>query len=451
MDIRRLLIAREVVRSESTVLRLVSLLLVAMAVVFGLTASLAFKRVELDIKAIGQDSAPSVMLAGGIREHLVAMDAHAVNTFLLGAWEEDVSEFDDRKDQVVLQLVQASGNVTYGESELASIRALVSGLADYTGHVRVSRMMGNPAGIPAQIKASQFLHQHVLPASEALDRANFNPMVARAHSGGAHAFSLPLKISGWSLVMLLVAVQVGIAIRFRRVFNPALILALLLAIVSVWRVERELDAMQVTLKLAVDDAFESVHALSKASALAYDFNGDESLYLLTTGDKASQMYFEDAFRQKLSHVISAPVTARVREQFAEGIASHEKVAYDGYLADELNNVTFPGEEKLALAAFDALRHYLEIDQRIRDLEQGGQHGKAVELALGNNPGQSNHAFVQFTGVLTDLVTLNFRAFQRQIDETKARLRADAMLSAFPLGAVALLAFLGVRFRIKEFS
>lgn len=442
---------REVVRSESAILRLVSLLLVAMAVVFGITAGLAFERVERDIKTISQDSAPSVMLAGRIREGLVAMDANAVNGFLLGASREDVSEFDDRKDDTVLQLVQAAGNATYGESELASIRALVSGLADYTGYVRASRMMGNPAGIPQQVTASQFLHQQVLPASEALDRTNFGPMVATAHSGGEQVFSLALKVSGWSLVMCLVAVQVGIAIRFRRVFNPALILALLLATVSVWRVDRELDVMQVTLKQAVDNAFASVHALSKASSLAHDFNGDESLYLLTTGDRASQMYFEDAFRQKLSHVISAPVTPRVREQFAEGIVRHEKVAYDGYLADALNNVTFPGEDKLALAAFDALRSYLEVDQRIRDLEQGGQHGKAVELALGNNPGQSNYAFAQVTGALTDLATLNLRVFQRQIDEAKARLRTDKLLSAFPLSAVALLVLLGVRFRIKEFS
>jgi len=193
-----------------------------------------------------------------------------------------------------------------------------------------------------------------------------------------------------------------------------------------------------------------VHAMSKAKALAFDANGDESLYLLDSS-KAAQTYFDDSFKQKVMHLFSAPVTARVRDQFSSGMERREKVPYDGYLADALNNVTFAGEDKLALDALDALKRYLEVDERIRDLERGGQHAKAIELALGDNPGESNYAFNELDRALTALSKLNEVEFEQRMTMAQALLRRTRIVAPTVIGLVALLAFVGMKFRIDEFA
>ena len=92
-----------------------------------------------------------------------------------------------------------------------------------------------------------------------------------------------------------------------------------------------------------------------------------------------------------------------------------------------------------------------IDQRIRDLEQSGQRPKAIELALGNNPGQSNYAFGQLDRALTAVSKLNEHEFDRRITDAQTLLGDDQIFSALALGLIACLSFVGVRFRIKEFA
>lgn len=448
---KRLAAWRESLHGEPGLLRLAAVVLVITAVALGAVTNRSLDGMRVLVTTIGRDSAPSVVLAGQIRESLASMDVNAVNGYLPGAPKDAYAELEDHKETLVAQLMQAADNVTFGESELAPIRALISGLADYMGYARAANMMGYPDGIPAQLKASQLLHQQLLPAGEELDRANLTPLEASARYVEEHDFSLGMKLIGWSLVAMLAAVQVIVAIRFRRVFNPPIALAFVLLLVMLWRVDTTLESTQATLREGVQDAFISSHAISKARALAKDANGDESLYLLNAGDPAAQAYAEEAFKEKITHLFSGPVTTRVRDQFVAAFDRHEKLPYDGYFADAMNNVTFEGEEKLALMALDALKRYLEVDSRVRDLERAGQHAQAIQLALGNNPGESNYAFDELDRSLAALSKLNQLEFERRITDVRLRLRdAEILAGAIP-ALVAFLCFIGLRIRIKEFA
>ena len=56
-------------------------------------------------------------------------------------------------------------------------------------------------------------------------------------------------------------------------------------------------------RAAKQDAFDSILALSKARAVSYDANADESRYLL---DPQRANRYEQAFLEKSSHVIGMP-------------------------------------------------------------------------------------------------------------------------------------------------
>lgn len=452
MDLKRPFLAlRESIAGEPGLLRLTSFLLLAVVITVGVTTDVALLRFKGLLRTVANDSAPSVELAGLIRESLAEMDADAVNGFLPGAPKEAFGEFGDHRNQAVNLLVRAAGNVTYGEAELVPIRALISGLTTYTGLVQTAHEMEYPGGIPIQFRASQLMTQQLLPAGEELDRANFKPLEASTDYAATHDFSLGLNISGWALVVLLAVVQIVVGVRFHRVINPALFAAFLLTLTLILYLDTRLADTKTLMTGAVDEAFASVHALSKAKALAGNANGDESLYILASGDRVSQALYEDSFKQKIGHLISTPITSRVRDQFATAIDRNEKAPYDGYVADALNNVTFPGEDKLALAMLDALKRYLEIDERVRELERSGQHAKAIELCLGDDPGQSNYAFAEFRNALDALSKLNQRVFEERMATAQLRLRNDEIGGTILVAIVALLSFVGLRPRIKEFA
>ena len=75
----------------------------------------------------------------------------------------------------------------------------------------------------------------------------------------------------------------------------------------------------------------------------------------------------------------------------------------GYLADELNNITFAGELAAAEETLLKFLDYLKIDQQIRDLKDERQ---AVDLCLGTQPGQSDWAFDQFDQALGKTIKIN---------------------------------------------
>jgi hypothetical protein len=47
------------------------------------------------------------------------------------------------------------------------------------------------------------------------------------------------------------------------------------------------------------------------------------------------------------------------------------------MGNELNNITFAGDREAAVDTLSNLGVYLDIDQRIRQLQQSGKHKQAI--------------------------------------------------------------------------
>jgi hypothetical protein len=121
------------------------------------------------------------------------------------------------------------------------------------------------------------------------------------------------------------------------------------------------------------------------------------------------------------------------------------------LIDEARNVTFPGEDQAANAAIATLTDCIAADDRLRALERQGKHADAIELALGARPDEATAAFDRFDAALVRTIAINQEAFDEVTAASdRALRRAEWLDPAFAL-VIALLAWVGVRSRLREYS
>ncbi len=144
-----------------------------------------------------------------------------------------------------------------------------------------------------------------------------------------------------------------------------------------WRVVT-MRAGQNDLKVAKKDAFDSVVALDTGRSIAAT-NADESRYLIDP-ERAAQ--YQAAFLAKSLEITKLPTPVTIYTfdaTLAPEIADAEKgrIDFGGYLGTELNNVTFPGERRAALATLQAWATYEKDDRRLRANWSDGQQAEAI--------------------------------------------------------------------------
>jgi hypothetical protein len=202
------------------------------------------------------------------------------------------------------------------------------------------------------------------------------------------------------------------------------------------------------LKVAREDAFTSIHALWRARAVAYAANGDESRYLL---DPAHAAESDRAFAAKADALAKLPAGSKWGDvASAERSGTHIQ-GFSGYLADELNNITFAGEREAAVQSVERFAEYVAVDKEIRRLEVAGKHREAIELCVGDKPGESDWAFERFDKAVEATLAINQQAFDAAVSSSFAALDGFEIKASALAAAIAALAFLGLAPRIKEYE
>ena len=123
----------------------------------------------------------------------------------------------------------------------------------------------------------------------------------------------------------------------------------------------------------------------------------------------------------------------------------------GFLADELNNITFKGEREAALQTVKDFGEYLRIDQEIRGLQRSGKHASALELCIGTRTGESNWAFDQFDKALGETIDINQDEFKNAVNRGFETLSYFELKASIVAVIIALLAFFGILQRIQEYQ
>jgi hypothetical protein len=393
------------------------------------------------MKTIGKDAAPSILAAQEIGSALADLDANAAN-YLIGTpahRAQAITDFEKRRTQATQRLVDAAQNITYGDAEKIPILTMVEDLGRYFalfGEARYRYDTGDRKGaIDTYRAATALMHAKILTAAQQLDAANRGYMddvyaSQRRASEGAEGLAV---VVGVALLAVLFSLQLFLFRRMRRVFNVPVVAATALVLFYTWDLVTGFGAAREDLRIAKNDAFESIHLLWKARTIAYDANGDESRYLM---DRENATQHEDAFFSHARQLggwdpMGAPVS--------------------GIFADELANVTFEGEEAAARAMVKAWNDYHAIDARIRQLERVGKHDQAVQLCIGTGQHESNAAFARFDEALMEVVRINKAEFDEVIERGDGALRRAEFMDPIVAIAIALLTWFGLRARLREYS
>jgi hypothetical protein len=424
------------------------LILFAGSALFWLITASVFSGLQDAVRTVGRDTVPSIVAAEKMNVALADINTNLANAIL--AKDDDSKPswrtIKEDADAAAHALITAGENVTYGLEEEGPIFTIQSNLPVYfrlIGQAR-SRLQSDP--LPDLRVASDLMQQTIMPAGFALDEANFRHLTAAydAHRTSQTAAFMALLIGIGVLGAFLIGVQIDLTRRTRRIINLPLIAATALLALSGLYLLVAFTVANDELRAAKQDSFDSIHALWKGRAVAYDANAEESLYLLERG--SLQQGHQDAFLQKSARLLSGPSAA---EAVAQANARRYK-DIKGFIGDELNNITYPGEREAALELLSTFVDYMDIDRKIRDFERAGRHAEAFALCVGTQPGQSDWAFQRFDKALGKVLDINERFFASQVAGAFSYLSWIPWVVPAVALVVALLAWFGLQPRISEY-
>ncbi|MFF0437426.1 hypothetical protein ACFYU9_35030 [Streptomyces sp. NPDC004327] len=410
------------------------------------------------------------MSAADLNLALNDMDAQAVNSLLANGdagkgrmavpYDKAIQLYDETREGVSRDLrtlgVAADGD-TEAEHTVERLTADFARYQEFIGRALESdtRTGGKPDAIENYRTADDLLTQRLLPEARTLvDGTNrqFEDAYAAERSGlGAQAALLVAL--GVVLLAVLALLQWYVARRFHRILNFGLLAATVCALLSVVLGSQVLKADSEQLRVARRDAFDSVVALSRARAIAYDANADESRYLLDRDHRAAH---EAAFLAKSQSLYGmkgadlASYESRLGETWKAYREDHEDKRFTGEFRRELDNITFPGERAAAERTVEAYAVYQRDDHTVRSLVAAGREQEAVVFGISWEPGKSNAHFGAWMKALDDVTAINSRAFDTAADDGRNKLTGRLPRAVAGLIAAAVLAALGLRPRLAEF-
>lgn len=409
------------------------------------------------IKTVGKDATPSIITAQRLKDAMGGMDANAASELLVptGQNSDAVKGYEERRQKASERLVAAAENITFADKERVPIQTMQLGIGDYIAKVQQARdahARGDAkATVLAYRAAAEIMDTKLLPAADALDKVNFDELEETyAQQRSASSWSLLLILLCGSLTLgVLVALQVFLSRRMRRTLNPMLLGASAIALIFLGYTTKAFLSASEHLKVAKEDAFTSMHALRQARALVYGANSDESRYLL---DAENASKHEQAFFNKMAKVATLPNGQTFETIIAAAKQGQKVTGFKGYLADELNNITFPGERETVVASLATLGDYVAIDKQIRQLRESGRLKLAIALCVGNKPGESNWAFDRFRLEANQKnYDINEKAFNAAIEQGFQEVDGFEIKAVVVIIAIASLTLFGLRPRLKEYD
>ncbi|WP_324788016.1 hypothetical protein [Streptomyces sp. H51] len=200
-------------------------------------------------------------------------------------------------------------------------------------------------------------------------------------------------------------------------------------------------------------SFDSVVALSRARAIAYDANADESRYLL---DPQRRDQYARAFLAKsqqlygLKGATLSSYDSELATTWQAYLSDHHDLRFTGEFRRELDNITFPGERAAAEKTVDAYAVYQRDDRKIRALLSAGKESEAVEFCMGWQPGTSNAHFGAWMAALDKVTGINRAHFTASVDAGRSAVTGLLPCAGGLLAAAVALTALGLRPRLAEF-
>lgn len=447
-------------------LRAVTLLLATTVAVLLLVAGLA---VNGTWDSIAGRDAPRTTSAADLNLALNDMDAQAANILLSNGdagkghldtpYDKAIGFYGSSRREIGHDLrtlaVAAQGDRSAEKTvenltdDFAEYQELIGRALENDGHTG-----GKPAALADYRKATDLLQGKLLPESRTLVASNDRAFDAE-YTAARSLLSAQLAAAALGVLLLAVLglLQWYLARRFHRILNPALLAATVCALLAVALGAQMLTSSSANLRGARRDAFDSVVALSRARAIAYDANADESRYLL---DPQRRGQYARSFLTKSQKLYG--IRGATLDTYDDGLAGswrayqadNQDLRFTGEFRRELDNITFPGERAAAEKTVETYAVYQRDDRHIRTLVAQRKEGQAVSFCISWQPGMSNAHFGSYMAALDQLTGINRAHFASSVHDGRSAVSGLLPWAGGLLLAAMALTALGLRPRLAEF-
>ncbi len=411
------------------------------------------------IKTVGKDAVPSILTAQQLRDSFADIDASLANELLLKLGEngQALANFEKNQKKIADRLVAAAKNITYPNEE-AIVQTLQLKSSNYflkLQEARDAHKRGDTVGtLTAYRSAASLMDREILPKSVELDRLNAQEL---EHSDDRQSFDrkwLTFSIFSIGLVQIciLVVIQIFLYQRMRRIINLPLLVASAIAILFLAHTMNSIVGATSNLKVAKEDAFDSIHSLRQARALSYMANADERRYLL---DIANSDRHDRAFKEKIDRIVTIPQGKSLKDAINSIPQSGKEQKFElngftGFYAEQLKNITFAGELVGTVDTLNKLDDYIKIDTEIRRLYRSGKVAEAIALCTGIQQGQSNWAFDRYQLANEKIRKINEVVFEQKIEAGTKNLNNFEIIACLSIGSISILTLFGLRPRLAEY-
>ncbi|MGK5553027.1 hypothetical protein ACSNOI_15550 [Actinomadura kijaniata] len=444
----------------------------ATAVVVALGVSLGVLWAAVDdardgVRVIGHDAGPQVVATGDLYFALTDMDAQLANALLIGrstglglTREQALARYDQNR-RAAGQALLAAGKLADEASEQRTARDLLDALGRYDNLAgRALQLDGQSAhapGPPSQEvialyrNATDLMKLDLLPKAYNLTLDN-GTLVRHTYEDERRAVvtgTVWVVVTGVLLLALLVGLQLFLVVRFRRLLNPALAAATVIALALTASAAVMLGGQAGHLKKAKQDGFDSILALSRARAIGNSANADQTRYLLDPGRADT---YEQVFLSKSQSVLYLP--ARSLSEYAgkvqTGVGDLRSPQMLGFLGSEAKRVaaddTMPDLDRTLPQVLGHWQRYQRDDQRIRQLVNGGRRREAIGERLGG----SARDFAAYDASLVQLGGIHRRAFDQAVADGDRGTRGWEFVVPAAGLLILVLVLVGVRPRLAEY-
>ena len=407
------------------------------------------------IKTVGKDAAPSVLTAQQLQDSFADIDASLANELLLKPGDDRQVLLDFKKNQkkIADRLVAAAKNITYPEEEQI-IQALQFNISDYFLKLQEARDAHKRGDAVSTLSiyqsAANLMDRDIIPQAEKLSQVNSQALekTYAEQSVTNGGIGLLIILIGLAQIAALIWIQLFLYQRMRRILNLPLLGATAIAVIFLGYTSVAFVGATNNLKVAKVDAFDSLNALRKMRSLSYRANADESRYLL---DRSNSARHEQSFNDKVNKILTIPDQKISIENIIANVNQEISTpGLTGLFSTGLNNITFVGEKAAAIDTLKAWNDYLKIDKQIRQLATSGKINEAIALCVGTKQGESNWAFERYKDLHTNLMEVNKKEFDKNIELGNDRVANFEIIAAVALSSIAILTLVGVRPRLLEY-
>jgi CHASE3 domain sensor protein len=440
--------AKKYLRTTPGKIIIASISIIIVAIFMSTIIFVDYKSTRQAVQTVGKDTVPSIIAAEHIRATLADANSNAMNALMIKEKDNGIYWTTYRKemDEAHSELIDASENITYGNEERDPIQKIMSKISEYEFVLGKARLTTSNNVADDFAEANKIMSEEILPAASDLDKANYSHLdsIYSGHKAKSGALTFSLICVVVIAMVAILWVQRFLYKKTKRILNIGFTAALVLTFIFGCYSFGLIQVVEKNLKVAKEDAFDSIHNLWKARAITYDGNADESMYLLYSGNNQQQEVSLKAFTDKESQITS------VEPDQALALLNQNK-SFKGFLGDELSNVTFDGEKDAATETLKYWDEYIKMDSKFRSLENDGHHDEAVKLCTGTSEGESDWLFNKFDSALGKTLDINQKQFDSNINS------ALSALNVFPfiLGAYLILfiaaIFFGVKPRLDEYK